>query len=380
MSQQIDRKTLKALLQTEDIAGLSFHELVRLFQEEELITNFLPEGVVRVDPRNGDMVLYNSSRSRRPQDPRLKPLRTIGKETECVICRGKTTGILDVADLSEGFTFINKNLFPILYPLDIGVSNRKLDGGNRATGPQARSSYGFHFIQWTSSQHDKDWQNMPLSDCVIVMKRLAALEKKLIIDYSEFLPASAPRSSQLSQPGFVLIIKNYGRQVGASLSHGHQQIAFSNVMPRRMQENIRFEREGSEPFSAYMLRENPPELVVKDYGSAILLVPYFMRRPYDMMLLVKDTSKMYLHELTDVEITAVAEGWHDAIKAIHLILPEIGEEVAFNVTTSNGPGAGLYFEFLPRSQFFGGFEQLGLVVCQEIPERAAIRMRNLAGE
>ena len=380
MSQQIDRKTLMTLLQTEDIAGLSFHELVRLFQEEELITNFLPEGIVRVDPRNGDMILYNSSRGRRPLDPRLEPSRTMERETECVICRGKTTGIIDVADLSEGFTFINKNLFPILYPLDIEVSNRQIKGGNRVPGPRARSSYGFHFIQWTSSQHDKDWQNMPLADCVIVMKRLAALEKKLILDYGAFLPARAPHGCQLSQPGFVLIIKNYGRLVGASLSHGHQQIAFSNVMPRRMQENIRFEREGSEPFSAYMLRENPPELVVKDYGPAILLAPYFMRRPYDMMLLVKDTSKMYLHELTDMEITAVAEGWHDAIKAIHLILPEIGKEVAFNVTTSNGPGAGLYFEFLPHSQFFGGFEQLGLVVCQEMPERAAIRMRNLLGE
>jgi len=380
MSQQLDRKTLKVLLQAEDVADLSFHELVLLFQEEESISSFLPEGIVQVDPRNGDMILYNSSRGRRPHDPRLKPSRTMEKETECAICRGKTTGIIDVADLSEGFTFINKNLFPIMYPLHTDVLNQQINDGNQAPGMQARSSYGFHFIQWTSSQHDKDWQNMPLADCAIVMKRLAVLERELITEYGTFMPVPTPHGEQFNQRGCVLIIKNYGRQVGASLSHGHQQIAFGNVIPRRMRDNMRFEREESESFSAYLLRENPTELVVKDYGSAVLLVPYFMRRPYDMMLLVKDTSKMYLHELTDTEIAAVAEVWHDAIKAIHMILPEIGKEIAFNVTTSNGPGAGLYFEFLPLSQFIGGFEHLGLVVCQEIPERAAIRMRNFLGK
>jgi galactose-1-phosphate uridylyltransferase len=165
--------------------------------------------------------------------------------------------------------------------------------------------------------------------------------------------------------------------LAGGLAHG---LSIFGILPRRMMDNMDFERDRSEPFSSYLCRENPPDLLVKDYGPAILMVPYFMRRPYDMFLLVKDASKKHLHELTEAEIIAVAEGWHDATRGIHKILPEIGREVAYNVTTSNGPGTGLYFEFLPYSQYFGGFEHLGLFVCQETPDRAASRLRSLLSE
>jgi galactose-1-phosphate uridylyltransferase len=211
---------------------------------------------------------------------------------------------------------------------------------------------------------------MPQSDRVVVMQRLAALEKKLLTNASGELP-----HNQDDRHGFVSIIKNYGRLVGGSLEHGHQQIGFSNVMPRRFHDNWRFEQERGESFSAYLLRENPPDLLLRDYGPAVLQVPYFMRRPFDMMLLVKDAGKRYLHELTEAEITAVADGWHDAIRAILWAMPNIGRETAYNVVTHNGPGAGLYFEFLPYTQETGGFEQLGLSVCQGNPLDTAAQLR-----
>lgn len=372
MSRQLNRQALENILQAENIESLSFPELIRLFREEEGISEFLPDGVYQVDPRNGDRIIYNSSRARRPHDYVPPPSSSL--EPKCIICQGRTTGVVDVADLSEGFTFINKNLYPALYPLDANRSNH-LVGVDQGT--RGRWSYGLHFLQWTSSQHNKDWHNMPLSDRVVVMQRLAALERKLLIDSKEFPPPSESWEDPDGYHGFVLIIKNYGRLVGGSLAHGHQQIAFSNVMPRRIWNNWRFETERGEPFSAFLLRENPSELVVKDYGPATLLTPYFMRRPYDMMLLVKDAEKKHLHELDEAEITAVADGWHDAIRAIRLIMPEIGREIAFNVITNNGPGAGIYFEFLPYSQESGGFEHLGLLACQQNPKRAAVCIREI---
>ena len=42
---------------------------------------------------------------------------------------------------------------------------------------------------------------------------------------------------------------------------------------------------------------------------------------------------------------------------------------------SNGPGAGLYFEFLPYTQETGGFEKLGLWVCQNNPHNVAAQLR-----
>ncbi|MCP5132064.1 MAG: hypothetical protein H6976_00205 [Gammaproteobacteria bacterium] len=45
------------------------------------------------------------------------------------------------------------------------------------------------------------------------------------------------------------------------------------------------------------------------------------------------------------------------------------------MTINNGPGAGLYLEFLAHTQEIGGFEQLGLWVCQESTTNAAAYLR-----
>jgi galactose-1-phosphate uridylyltransferase len=208
------------------------------------------------------------------------------------------------------------------------------------------------------------------------MERLAALEKTLL-DGADDLPSATAGRADHDRHAFVIIVKNYGHLVGGSLIHGHQQIALSNVQPRHFRDSARFERQHGETFSSYMLRETPAELVIKDYGPAVLVVPAFMRRPYDMMLLLKDVSKSYLHELDDAELEAVAEGWHDGIRAIREVMPRMGREIAFNVINNNGPGAGLYVEFLPYTQEIGGVEHLGLFVCQALPEQAAAHLREV---
>lgn len=358
-SQRLDRQTLERILQANDVEALPFSQLLRLFRQEEAMAGFLPDGLYQVDPRNGDPVLYNSSRARRPHDNH-PPAEALGNARDCAICRGDTTGVVDVAGLSEGFTFINKNLFPALFPFD---------------PDQGRPARGLHFLQWTSSLHDRDWHNVPPSDLSVVMGRLAALERKLLVDSAGFMP-----EMEAGGRGFVSIIKNYGQLVGGSLAHGHQQITFGNVMPRRVEDHVRFQKERGEPFSAYLLRENPADLTVAEYGPALLVVPYFMKRPYDMMLLVRDTGKKHLYELNEEELAAVSRGWHDATRAIHHLLPTIGRQVAYNALTHNGPGAGLYFEFLPYTQEDGGLEKLGLYVCQQQPAMAAAHIDQLLRE
>ncbi len=367
MSQRIEREALSRILQAESVETLPLSELIGLFRGDDGLADFLPDGHWEADPRNGDRILFNASRARRPHDYPQPSSRAPANTPACAVCQGRTTGVIDVADLSEGFTFINKNLYPILFPLGEDGAT-----GAAASPPRAR---GLHFLQWTSSLHDRDWHNMPLADCVVVMERLAALERALLKDSAGLSPASEPGVGQPGRRSFVLIIKNFGRLVGGSLTHGHQQIAWSNVLPGRLLADQRFEADRGEVFSAFLMRHNPPDLLVRDYGPAVLLVPYFMRRPYAMMLLVKDAGKRHLHELSRAEVAAVAEGWHDATRALCWIMPRMGREVAFNVVTHNGPGAGLYFEFLPYTQETGGFEQLGLWICHGDPKRAAARIR-----
>jgi galactose-1-phosphate uridylyltransferase len=218
---------------------------------------------------------------------------------------------------------------------------------------------------------------MNAADRLVVMERLAALEGRLIDDSASLLQAAG---GKLPAEACVLIGKNYGRLVGGSLAHGHQQIALSSVMPRKLADNHQFHEARGETFSTYMLRENPADLLINDYGPAVLLVPYFMRRPYDMMLLLKNSQRQYLHQLSQAELQAVADGWRDAIHVIRAVMPAIGRETAYNILTNNGPGAGLYFEFLPYTQEFGGFEQLGLLVCQADPLNAAGQIRRVLAE
>jgi galactose-1-phosphate uridylyltransferase len=357
-TRRLGAEALAQILQADHLETLTARDVLALTREE--IGAFLPDGQVQVDPRNGDRILYHPARGSRPHD-NVPPADARLLERECVICQGQTTGVIDVAQLTEGFTFINKNLFPILYPFQ---------GADVAAG--------LHLLQWTSSYHHKDWHNMPPADCVVVMERLAALEEKLL-EGCEALPAAGCIDGQAGEECFVVIIKNYGHLVGSSLIHGHQQIALTNVAPRHFLDNLRFEKNQGESFAAYMLRENPAALLVRDYGLAVLVVPYFMRRPYDMILLVKDCRRRYLHQLDPRELEAVARGWHDATYAIRAVMPRIGREIAYNVITSNGPGTGLYFEFLPYTQEIGGVERLGLFVCQESPERAAANLRDILG-
>jgi len=368
----LNRETLEEILQAERLEELSCAEIEGLFRSESRLAKFLPDGVSRVDPRDGAVVVFNAARARRPHDNLEPPSEPEEDGSSDPVSRGETTGVIDVAPLSEGFTFINKNLFPALYPFDgseLAPTESGYEGGSRPRG--------MHFLQWTSSYFDRDWYNMPQSDRVIAFRRLAALEGKLLLDDSAGYPASGATSDGRNTHGYVLIIKNYGRLVGGSLAHGHQQIIYSNVKPRHFERNERFEQERGETFAAHMLRENPAELMVKDYGSAALMVPYFMRRPYNMLLVLKDHHKRFLCECSEEELAALAQAWGEITGAIMAIMPAIGKPIAYNVTVSNGPGAGLYCEFLPYTQETGGFEHLGLWVCQDSPEQVVPRLRQV---
>jgi len=367
-SRMLKRDTLDSLLERESIESVEVDELFSLFRDDGKIPEFAPDAFCQIDPRDGALIVYNSKRAQRPHDNVADHAQgskqSTGNSQGCPVCSGNTTGVLDVADLTEGFTFINKNLFPVLFPPDYVREEWLTEPLYPDPSHHGRVAYGLHFLQWTSNFHDRDWHNLPHEDRVVVLRRLAALEHQLLFHTDHQMPPSSQWQSQKETAGFVEIIKNFGAPVGGSLEHGHQQIGWSNIMPRSFYNNWEFFMRHKHFFSQYMLNENPGELVVHDYGEAILMVPYFMKRPYNMLLVVYDVGKQYLCELGEGEIRALADGIHDAIAAILDIMPRMGKEPAYNMIIHNGPGAGLYIEFLPYTQQTGGFEHLGLWVCQ----------------
>lgn len=363
---RINLDVLQGLVEGTAIDELSTSHLISYYVDDNINNGYSARAKATVDPRSNEAIIYNPSRVDRPHDYHEKGEPPSPSRKPCPICRGNTTGILDLANLSDGYTFINKNLYPVLSPPPLQKENED---------PHDSPVWGMHLIQWTSSYHDRNWHNMPLEDCAVVMSRLAAAEKKLLAvgnDISkELIAGGSPNRDQC----YVSIIKNVGSAVGGSLEHDHQQIILGNLAPRRILNNQRFLKKQGMTFSEYSQKTNPPEYLIRDYGSAVLLVSEFMRRPFEMILAIKDFEKSYLHEFDPAVFLAISKGWKDATRLYQELMPQLDRELAYNVVTHNGPGAGLYFEFLPYTQEQGGLEHLGMAICQAEPEQVAKQIR-----
>ena len=377
MNRALTPEQIEAILESTDIGELSMSDIAERFRRENGMAAAAPDGLWACDPRTGTLVVFNPARARRPHDWSAAPEKAESAKP-CPICEGKTTGILDVHPLSEGVTFINKNLFPCFYPHTGGTAAPQTvvpGKGAPANIATSNTASGLHFLQWTSSVHRRDWHNLPPEDAAIVLRRLAALEHKLLTESEGLMPETTEYNPGCRTFGFVSIIKNYGAPVGGSLAHGHQQIVHSNLMPAALHNDREFLLRTGQSFAAHLQGETPASLVVRDLGAARLLVPYYMKRPYQSVAVPSDTRKRFLFELTDAELSSLAALWCDAVRAMVEILPRLGKDAAYNVLIHNGPSGGLYIEFLPYSQETGGYERLGLYVCHETPEVAAETLR-----
>lgn len=351
-----------------------FSEMLDWLASDPAITGHVPDQTCQLDPRDGSLVVYSASRSERFHDTETKS--TIEKEATapqaCPICEGKVTRILDLAPLSRGFTFISQNLFPILNPAPRLADELLVRAIYPDPEHSGRVAYGMHLLQWTSSIHDRDWHNMPVADLKVVLDRLARLERRLLKGAAGYMPSMDRGNDFL---GSFSVIKNWGAAAGASLTHGHQQIAFSNIMPQRAFNNWAFFRRHNRTFSQYMLKENPADLMVAEWSQWSLLVPYFMQRPLSMMLIHRGDDVQHLYQLDSEGIVELATAMQQAIRLLQKLIPSYNRPAAFNFAIHNGPDNEVYVEFFPVTQTNGGFERLGMWICQERPVDAARRLR-----
>jgi len=156
--QHVPLATLNQLTQSESIEVLPLTRLIELFKSDLKNDSHPQSPCFQVDPRNDEPVVFNPGRALRPNG--YATCKPSSQKKACPICEGRTTGIIDIAPLSEGYTFINKNLYPMVTPYHGSIMQGiQID---KIIEPKVIS--GFHFLQWTSSFHDNDWQNMPIED------------------------------------------------------------------------------------------------------------------------------------------------------------------------------------------------------------------------
>ncbi len=372
------------------MADWTYEQLAGSITGDPGIPSFQPEGICQIDPRNHERVLFSPARARRPSDnePEDQPSAPLDPEEQvardlarCPVCTGKTTSILDITELPSGrHTFINKNLYPVVYPGDgfaeagdapeIGID------GPSAMGQEAR---GVHLLQWFSNDHYDDIDTQDPADLKVVFGRLLMLEAKLLHGKGSKMPKTTATQGP-PHNGYVGIIKNYGRLVGGSLAHGHMQIVHTNVLPRRIEDDARFHERYDVPFARHMLENNPESLTVKDFGGKIrMLIPYFMRRPLDAFFIPLGTAETHLHHLETAHIEALAEALQFATATAKAAMPQIGREPAYNIIFHTGPVGLLYVELLPYTQETGGYENMGLYMCQGSSSGTATIYRDALG-
>jgi galactose-1-phosphate uridylyltransferase len=361
---------LNTLPNRPDLNRYSFDHLLRKLEADRLIQPQSQADLCQLDPRDGTIVVYAEHRALR-QDEHSDKINK--KASLCPICQGQLTEVIDVADLSDGFTFISQNRFPVMYP----ANNQSKQTCQHSLYPDpqhiGRYAYGFHLLQWSSSVHDHDWHNMPIADVSIGLRQLANLEEKLLKESSGYMPVSDENKHLF---GYVSIIKNYGSAAGASLTHGHQQIAFSNIMPQRTYNNQRFFQRHQLSFSQFLLRENPASLTVAEIGSTRIIVPYFMRRPFNL-LIVPQAAAEHLHEMSSKEMQELEVAIQKTMQVYHSLLQSLNREVSFNMAIHTGPESQLYVEFFPMVQAMGGFERIGMWICQLSAQKAADQLSAL---
>ena len=376
MRQELSLEDAEKIKLSFDIEQLDFSKIVENINNDKILQQFAPDGICQIDPRNGNLIIYNSARAKRIHTTHDDKIVSSSQITICPICEGHTSEIFDLVEQSDGFTFINKNIYPIFHPIKELPQEDADYFLHQDLEHKGRASYGFHLLQWTSSIHQRDWHNMPFNDALISFQQLAKVEKLMLCQPTNFMERSSMQVEQQTVSGYISIVKNHGAAAGASLTHGHQQITYSNILPQRFFNNLRFRKRHNKSFSQFMLQENPNDLFIKDYGDVVLIVPYFMKRPLDMLLIIKDTEKRYLNQLSDNEASQVTKGIQEAIQAIFALMNKMGIAPAYNMIVNNGPGCGLYIEFLAQTQKMGGYEQIGLFVCQSSASESASLLRD----
>ncbi len=358
----LPRETADSMCDFTDLSQKDFEDILQSVLNQEDIKKFTPDGECVIDPRTGIRVIYSEKRAKRPHDnrPDAPASGEAAPSKPCPVCEGKTTRIIDLADLSEGYTFINKNLFPILYPE--GIPEKEYNFLNPVPSTSSTPAYGMHFLQWPSNYHDRDFENMPVDDSAIVLQRLALLEERILHSDRDEFPDTAGLEDDV-HVGYSGIIKNFGHLVGGSLAHGHQQIAFTNIMPAVLADDIRFRDKNGESFISFLKRENSPGLTLGENGNFACVVPWFMKRPLQTIIYYKGDHE-YFHHIPSEEMKDLAALLKKNIGSVISLMDQIGREPAYNIIFHSGPGSEFYLEMLPYTQETGGYEYLGIYVCQ----------------
>lgn len=334
----LPRTALDARTASTSLDRLGFAGLEALCRDSA--AEHAPDRSLGHDPRGNLPIAYSEARRRR--------LAASG----CVVCEGKTCPAADIAALpGDDVAWITPNFYPVAYPFQANAS------------PVAPALHGLHLVQWSSLRHDGGLIGADAATASAIFGQLARAEEWLL----HHADAQYPESSE-GHRGFVGLIKNRGRTVGGSVEHDHQQLLLGN-QPFA-------EPPATRGLRAALLDQARPELEVEHLDGVRTLVPAFMRRPLHAFIVPEGDDVGWLHHLDSARRDAVALAVARLSLAVSALMAGSGREPAWNLIVHTGEGCGPLLELRPYTQPLGGYEHLGLYICEEQPATSAGRLRD----
>lgn len=333
---RLDRAALARNTAAESFEALGYAGLVDVCRSAS--GAYPPNRAVAHEPRDGFPIVYSETRAQRLSIP----------EHVCVVCDGQTCPAVDQTGLPcNDLAWFTPNLYPITFP-------------HETTGADSR---GIHLVHWSTLRHDGGLAGADDATAAALLQHLARAEEFLL----HHAPADFPDRGDRHR-GHVGIVKNRGRRVGGSVEHDHQQILLSAAIP--------VEPARTMGLAERLLAEATDGLVVERVdGGATTLVPPFMRRPLHAFIVPHSEPVGWLHHLQAGVLEAVSLAIAHLTAAADTVMTERQGEPAWNLVLHTGPGVVPLVELRPFTQPLGGYEHLGLYLCEETPNTSAGRLR-----
>jgi len=363
----LSRATLAGNTASISLEALGFDGLSALCRSSA--ARHIPDDRGALDPRWALPVAYSEARAH----------RLVEDYGACAVCENRTCPAADIAPLpGDDLAWLTPNLYPMLLPPGEGdpratptIPGSPPVGSHAGSGFRAAEDlplHGVHLVHWSSLRHEGGLIGADASTAAALLAQLAHAEAFLLHRSSAAYPHSGLGADGVPHRGYAGLIKNRGRRVGGSVEHDHQQLLLSN-QPFA-------EPPLSRGLRARLLAGASAALAVDDIdGLARTLVPPFMRRPLHAFIVPVADDAGWLHHLDERVRDACALAIARLTHAVSAAMDSHGQEPAWNLTCLAGEGCGPVFELRAFTQPLGGYEHLGLYLCEERPATSAARLR-----
>ncbi|MEX1111840.1 MAG: DUF4921 family protein [Candidatus Andersenbacteria bacterium] len=333
-------------------------------------------GQLRQDPITENWVVIATERSKRPDDfneTKAVPAKLPKYKDDCPFCNlGKYPQEPDVLRLPDDPEKWQVHIFGNKYPAFRPQEEFKTwtHGPYRAT-----EAVGYHELLATR------WHNQ---DEALVSPQFLALElEALILRFRQLRTKPSVN--------YIQIIRNHGKEAGASLEHPHFQIFTVPVLPTDISDLLhgaqRFAEKNSQKAFTVLLEHERSEQhrIVWENEHFTAFCPFASRTPFEMWIMPRE-SNPFFDSIDPEQRLALAEIMHQVLGRLYVGLNDPPynyyihsapcDDHGFVCNKDEFPNFRWHIQILPRLTVWAGFELgTGLEINPTPPEEAAAFLR-----